>query len=84
MRKGIKLKPNYILLIHLKMKTRSKTMREQQEMIDFDEASTMWKSNKVTIGNGSYKYVCSHKSKNNIVCKCKCLPFVDFCKKHLT
>ena len=32
--------------------------------IDFDGASEAWKANKKSIGNGSYKYVCSQKIKN--------------------
>ena len=32
--------------------------------IDFDEASRAWLHNKKKIGNGSYKYICTHTVKN--------------------
>lgn len=51
--------------------------------IDFDEASEAWKSNKRSIGNGSYKYVCCKRGKNNNMCLAKCLPGEDYCKTHL-
>jgi hypothetical protein len=51
--------------------------------IDFDEASDAWKSNKKSIGNGSYKYVCAKLCKNNKFCAMKCLPGEDYCKTHL-
>lgn len=36
---------------------RSKTKKELYEVnIDFDGASRAWKKNKISIGNGSYKY----------------------------
>ena len=50
--------------------------------IDFDAASEAWKSNKRSIGNGSYKYVCSKRYKNNN-CITKCLHGEDYCKKHI-
>ena len=62
------------------MKTRSQTEQQQKSnefVHDFDEASKCWKANKQSIGNGSYKYVCTKTS-----CKNKCQPFSDFCKKH--
>ena len=36
--------------------------------IDFNEASKAWKQNKVSIGNGSYKYLCKKRSIKNNVC----------------
>jgi len=66
------------------MKTRSQTKSSILEVnIDFDEASKIWKSNKRSIGNGSYKYVCSKKGKHNKFCNLKCLPGEDYCKTHL-
>ena len=39
------------------MKTRSQTKHQIYEVdIDFDSASKAWLSNKISIGNGSYKY----------------------------
>lgn len=50
--------------------------------IDFDEASRMWKANKKSIGNGSYKYICSQKTKSGNKCKRESLPGCDYCKTH--
>jgi hypothetical protein len=69
------------------MKTRSQSKYENLSIyevnIDFDAASEAWKSNKKSIGNGSYKYVCSKRCKNNNMCNLKCLPGENFCKTHL-
>jgi hypothetical protein len=51
--------------------------------IDFDGASESWKSNKKSIGNGSYKYVCAQKIKNGNSCSLKCLSGEIYCKTHL-
>jgi hypothetical protein len=51
--------------------------------IDFDVASEVWKANKRSIGNGSYKYVCTKRYKNNNCCINKCLHGEDYCKKHI-
>lgn len=68
------------------MKTRSQTNYENLALyevkIDFDEASESWKVNKRSIGNGSYRYLCAKKSKNNN-CSTKCLPGEIYCKTHL-
>jgi hypothetical protein len=70
------------------MKTRSQTKYVNfalyEVIIDFDEASREWKSNKRSIGNGSYKYVCAKKGKNNKCCSYKCLPQEIYCKTHFT
>ena len=50
--------------------------------IDFDGASEAWKANKISIGNGSYKYVCQKINKNNNNCKRKCLLGENYCKIH--
>ena len=50
--------------------------------IDFDEASRMWKANKKSIGNGSYKYICSQTTKSGNECKRESLPGCDYCKQH--
>lgn len=69
------------------MKTRSQTNYENSALfevnIDFDGASEAWKANKKSIGNGSYKYVCSKKGINNNICTLKCLPGEEYCKTHL-
>lgn len=44
----------------------SKTQREIPQFevfIDFNEASSAWKANKKSIGNGQYKYVCKIATK---------------------
>jgi hypothetical protein len=68
------------------MKTRSQTNYENSALyevnIDFNEASEAWKANKRSIGNGSYKYVCAKKNKNNNCCLRKCLPGEIYCKTH--
>jgi hypothetical protein len=69
------------------MKTRSQSKYEKSPIyevnIDFDGASESWKSNKKSIGNGMYKYVCSKKGKNNNNCTSKCLLGENYCKTHL-
>ena len=69
------------------IKTRSQTKEEKSAIyevnIDFDEASKAWQSNKKSIGNGSYKYLCFKKNIKNKNCLNKCLPCVDYCKSHL-
>ena len=69
------------------MKTRSQTKYENSALyevhIDFDAASEVWKANKKSIGNGSYKYVCSKRGKNHNFCNARCLPGEDYCKTHL-
>jgi len=68
------------------MKTRSQCKREKSTIytvdIDFDGASEAWKANKRSIGNGSYRYVCCKKGKNNNSCIAKCLPGEDYCRTH--
>jgi hypothetical protein len=69
------------------MKTRSESKYEKSAIyevnIDFDAASEAWKSNKKSIGNGSYKYICAKLCKNNKNCNLKCLPGEHYCKTHL-
>jgi hypothetical protein len=69
------------------MQTRSLTKYENVTIyevnIDFDSASEIWKSNKISIGNGSYKYVCAKKGINNNMCIAKCLHGEIYCRTHL-
>jgi hypothetical protein len=69
------------------MKTRSQTKSESRQLfevnIDFDEASEAWRANKKSIGNGSYKYICAKRCKNNKFCAGKCLSGEDYCKTHI-
>ena len=50
--------------------------------IDFDEASTYWKANKKSIGNGQYKYICSKTTKSGNKCKRESIAGCDYCKQH--
>ena len=49
--------------------------------IDFDEASREWQSNKKSIGNSSYKYVCQKVGTK--ICRSKCLAGEHYCSKHI-
>ena len=51
--------------------------------IDFHAASTAWKLNKKSIGNGCYKYVCVKVKKNGHQCKNDSLKNCEHCKFHL-
>ena len=70
------------------MQTRSQTQTTHVENfpykveIDFDEASEAWKANKISIGNGSYKYLCAQRGRNDNLCIKKCLPGEDYCAVH--
>jgi hypothetical protein len=76
------------------MQTRSQTRRDQTKNkqmtslyevnIDFDGASEAWKANKKSIGNGSYKYICSILKANGEKCGIKSMPNEDCCKRHYT
>lgn len=62
-----------------KMKTRSQTIIEQNQLvfdIDFDEASRLWNANKKKLPNGCFMYVCGAITKNGNFCKNKS------CAKH--
>jgi hypothetical protein len=52
--------------------------------VDFDEASSAWKLNKKSIGNGCYKYVCVKVKKNGHQCKNDSLKNCEHCKFHST
>ena len=38
-------------------------------IIDFDAASIAWRANKVSIGNGSFKYICGTLTKKGKPCR---------------
>lgn len=50
--------------------------------IDFDQASKMWRNNKISIGNGSYKYICSALCKTGKKCRNKPLKNKQVCHIH--
>ena len=74
------------------MKTRSQTRQEKQTYnrieevnIDFDAASVAWRSNKKSIGNGQYKYICIYSTsanKNGIKCGKSCYKELSYCWQH--
>ncbi len=67
------------------MKSRSKTNNEKQQLyevnIDFDAASTAWRSNKKSVANGCYKYICPVE-KNGVKCGKVCYKCLDYCWSH--
>lgn len=69
------------------MQTRSQPLYEKTLLfevnIDFIEASNLWKANKKSIGNGSYKYICLHKCKSGKTCNKTCVMGEECCKMHL-
>jgi len=63
--------------------TKNLTKRIKYEVnIDFDEATTYWKANKLSIGNGCYKYICGKKTTTGNFCNKKPLNGCDFCSIH--
>ena len=80
------------------MFTRSKTVKQEQltnqpkeEMskntlevnIDFDEAIKEWRSNKKSIGNGHYKYICQVITVGkNKICEKSCYKGTNTCWIH--
>jgi hypothetical protein len=67
------------------MNTRSQTIKKMEQLyevnIDFDGSSEAWKNNKKSIGNGSYKYVCSVE-KNGKKCGKTCYKVSLYCWQH--
>jgi hypothetical protein len=70
------------------MKTRSETRYEKSAIyiveINFDEASELWKTNKRSIGNGCYKYLCNYNCKSGNKCKREPKQGEIYCSTHLT
>ena len=52
--------------------------------LDFYLAQKYWLSNKTSIGNGSYKYICIATTKKTLPCKNKPLQQSNYCKVHYT
>jgi len=67
------------------MNTRSQSIKEHEQLyevnIDFDGSSEAWKNNKKSIGNGSYKYVCTTE-KNGKKCGKTCYKVSLYCWQH--
>jgi len=49
--------------------------------IDFDAASNAWMTNKISIGNGHYKYICIY-NKNGSRCGKSCYKELIYCWHH--
>ena len=49
---------------------------------DFDDASSSWKLNKISSGNGTYTYKCAGFTKCGEACSQKIFGATDFCKRH--
>ena len=68
------------------MKTRSQTKYDNiipyEVIINFDEASEAWKENKLSIGNGSYRYLCKKRGIKNNICIKKCVKGEEYCRVH--
>jgi hypothetical protein len=57
-------------------------MDNQKNIIDFDYASKCWRANKKYVGNGVFRYKCSHISNTtNKYCDNKCFSSI-YCKYH--
>lgn len=54
----------------------------QKVDIDFDDASREWKSNKKSLGNGCYKYVCTKITKTGKQCKNDSIRNCEYCRFH--
>jgi hypothetical protein len=50
--------------------------------IDFDDASASWRQNKKSIGNGSYKYICTVLKKDQTMCGNSCYKQLLCCWAH--
>jgi len=50
--------------------------------INFDEASKFWRNNKLSIGNGNFKYICGCLCKTGKKFKNKPLKNEQFCYIH--
>ncbi len=50
--------------------------------IDFDEASNAWRKNKLSIGNGMFKYICCAITKKGNRCRNKPLKHKNCCHIH--
>lgn len=67
------------------MRTRSQRhLQEYLDDIDFDDASTAWKANKVSKGNGTYGYCCKAIKRDGNQCSHEILGRTDYCKRHIS
>ena len=68
------------------MNTRSQTKYNNSAVdevnIDFDEASSAWRSNKKPVGDGTFKYICCGITKTGNKCVREPLQNSEYCKIH--
>ena len=50
--------------------------------IDFDDSSKAWRENKLSIGNGNFRYLCKKRGRNNNLCIKNCLKGEEYCYIH--
>ena len=69
------------------MNTRSQTKYNNSALyevnIDFDEASSAWRSNKKPVGDGTFKYICCGITKTGNKCVREPLQNSEYCKTHI-
>jgi hypothetical protein len=59
----------------------SNEMVQYEVNIDFDEAISAWRTNKKSMGNGQYKYICVAE-KDGIKCGKVCYKELSYCWNH--
>jgi len=64
------------------MQTRSKTVKQLEVNIDFDDASKEWHKNKKAIGNSQYKYICQIQTNKRSLCGKVCYNNSNKCWTH--
>ena len=68
------------------MNTRSQTKSNNNDLyevnIDFDEASSAWRTNKKQVDNGTFKYICCGLTKTGKKCNRQPLQHMEYCKIH--
>ena len=67
------------------MQTRSQARKNKPELfieIDFDEASTAWRSNKNSLKNGCYSYICGYTLRTGGLCERCPIDGSDYCIRH--
>lgn len=58
------------------------TRSQSAVIINFDEASDVWRQNKITKGNGTYTYNCNVIMRNGCDCRQPSDPSQSTCKRH--
>jgi len=73
------------------MKTRSQTKQHSkpitqskyfEDTYDFDEASSAWRANKRSNGNGSFRYICAGSTRTGRPCQRTARFNSEFCVTH--